>query len=238
MPLYGRSLPVVVLFACLVLLPARADADIITVVPNADGSFGVTFGADNDVALIYLSLLGPAFVTFNITSHLDPTEPGFDPILTFFTAGGSQFTPPDSSDSYDFLFDSFTGSFDSSQEDLALFFPSGTLAAGNYLLAVTQYDNYFNLSPDGGFGTFTYAADSLFTCGPIPERDPACTGFLAWDGTSRSPEFAGLLTIEAENVPQPVPEPGSLTLLALGSAALLARRGRRSRPEIKPASRK
>jgi hypothetical protein len=45
-------------------------------------------------------------------------------------------------------------------------------------------------------------------------------------GDCRTPNFAGSLTIEPENVPQPVPEPGSLTLLALGGAALLARRDR------------
>jgi PEP-CTERM motif len=227
----GRGLLIVALLACLVSLPTRADADIITITPNADGSFGGTFSADNDVALIYLSLLGPAFVTFNITSHLELIEPGFDPILTFFTAGGTQFTPPDSGDSYDPLFASFDGSFASNHEDLALFFPDvfsgGTMAAGNYLLAVTQYENSFNLSSvEGEVGGFQYDADSRFTCGPLETRDPECTGFLAFDGTSRSQEFAGSLTIEPEDVPQPVPEPGSLTLLALGSAALLARRAR------------
>jgi hypothetical protein len=240
----GRCLLVVALLACLVLIPARADADIITVTPNVDGSFGGTFGADNDVALIYLSLLGPAFVSFSITSHLDLTESGFDPILTFFTAGGTQFTPLGSGDSYDPLFESVTGSFDSNQEDLGLFFPNvfsgGLMAAGDYLVAISHDLNNFDLAT-GGF-LYDGAAEGQLT------NDLRSFGIGANCGASdfvsgfgqpcRTRNFAGSLTIESEDVPQPVPEPGSLTLLALGSAAVLARRGWRSRPRIKTASRK
>jgi hypothetical protein len=240
----GRGLLIVVVLACLVFLPARADADIITVVPNADGSFGGTFVNDNDVALIYLSLLGPAFVTFNITSHLALTDPGFDPILTLFTSQGTQFTPPGSGDSYDPLFESFTGSFDSNQEDLGLFFPNvfaaGMMAAGNYLVAISHDLNNFDLAT-GGF-LYDGAAEGQLT------NDLKSFGIGTECGASefvsgfgepcRTRNFAGSLTIESEDVPQPVPEPGSLTLLALGSAALLAGRGRRSRPRIKTATRK
>jgi hypothetical protein len=227
----GRGLLIVVVLACLVSLPARAEAEIITLVtPNADGSFGGMFNNDNDVALISFVLQSSALVTVNMDLV------GFDPLLTLFGRvedGTGDFLYLD--DEYDKVLDSNFGVIDNLDFDVPGFLEDGMLAAGSYLLAVTQFENFFDLSLGGGFGTFAYAADSRFTCGPLDERDPACKGFLAWDGTSRSPEFAGLLTIEPEDVPQPVPEPGSLTLLALGSAALLARRGRRSRPRINTA---
>jgi hypothetical protein len=222
MPLVGRGLRVVLLLACLGLIPARAEAGLITLNPGAPDSSGTftfsgIFSADNDVAVIYLNLLGDAVLSAGLTSHLE-TPAGFDPILTLFgeVAGGSGFLG-----TYEWLAEGGFG-----------FLDPLTLTAGNYVLAVTQYSNLYNFA--GGF-EYDAAPNGLFTRDLFGDLDfdgnpdVPCAAFVAFDGGCRTPAFAGTVTIEPENVPQPVPEPGSLTLLALGGAALLARRTRRTR---------
>jgi hypothetical protein len=227
---YGRSLLVAVIL-CLGLMPARADATVISLNPDAPVSSGAfdfsgAFDVDNDVALIYLSLVGSAVLSIDFTSLLDPADGelrGFDPIVTFFGVGG------DFLGSYDWMNDAtFDAAFGvRSIEGL-------TLAAGSYVLALTHYGNYYQpggLEEEGfvpGYFLADAAVDGLFSHSFYATPDTSCGSFVDVDGGCRSSRFAGTLTIEPENVPQPVPEPGSLTLLALGGAALLARRGRRS----------
>jgi hypothetical protein len=235
----GRGLLIVVVLACLVSLPVRADAEIIKLVtPNADGSFAGTFDNDNDVALISFVLQSSALVTVNMTSHLDLI--GFDPLLTLFGRLADIETGDfeHEGNQYGLVLESNFGDIGVLDFNVPGFVEGGMLLAGNYLLAVTQYDNFFDRSADGDVGSFAHHQDPFFTCGGVLPGEPDGGCFVSFEGTPRSPEFAGTLTIESEDVPQPVPEPGSLTLLALGSAALLAGRGRRSRPGIKAVRRK
>jgi hypothetical protein len=224
----GRGLLIVVVLACLVSLPARADALVITLNPDAPLSSGAfdfnrTFTADNDVALIYLSLLSSAVLTIEMTSHL-ATPAGFDPFLTLFAPG------TDFQGSYDHFFDTIDGRIDTREVE---FIPGGMLAAGNYLVAITHDFNFYR--PGSGF---VYdGADSGVLTSELSGGETSCSDFVSLFGECRTRQFAGTISVQAENV-QPVPEPGSLTLLALGSAALLVGRGRRSRPGIKTASRK
>jgi hypothetical protein len=242
----GRGLLIVVVLACLVSFPARADADIITmnsIAVDADGSFRGEFDLerDDDVRFLYFSLTGAAFLTVEFTSHLAPEgERGFDPTLSLFADVPGSFDPfglagPDLEDTYWYHREFFPADLPP-PNGIDIFIDGLLLAAGNYALAVTQFGNSYT----PGLG-FTYQGISDFTSselwGPGNGTAGPCETFVGWMGDCRTREFAGRLAIVPEDVPQPVPEPGSLTLLALGSAALLARRGRQSRREIKNASR-
>jgi hypothetical protein len=197
MRLVGRGLFATVV-AFLVCGPARAEAAPISIsaglLSPGTFNFGGTFGTDNDVALIYFSLAGTSDLTAQMTSHV-ATPAGFDPILTLFGAG------TDFLGGFDYLTDTDTG--------LLL----ATLAAGNYLLAVTQFNNYY--TPGNGFD-YDAAVNGQFTSalfGPAA----GCSAFVAYDGSCRSPQFAGTLSLPT----QAVPEPGTLALVVCGGAALV-----------------
>lgn len=232
MPPVGRGLLVVALLVCVVSLPTRATASVITLNPDAPHSSGILpligeFGADNDVALIYLSLLAPSILSIDFSLSLQPPDGGprgFDPIVTFFGSGS------DFLGSYDRIND---GTLDAAFNVFSL--EGVALAAGNYVLALTHYGNYYE--PGGldggvfvpGFFLGDVFGDASFSHAFYATGDTSCASFVDVDGGCRTPNFAGSLTVVPENV-QPVPEPGSLTLLALGGAALLARRARRRPP--------
>ena len=197
---------------CLVLVPARSEASMITLDQGtlSSGSFGFsgTFTADNDIALIYFALPTTASFSVQITSNLTGTPPGFDPYLSLLTSGGTDFL------GFGYLADQESG------------LPN-TLASGSYLLALTQYDNRF--TPGSGFD---YDADPLFTLTLATIFGVAvpggCQGFLAIDfiGSAtecRTGSFAGSLVVQTATAP----EPGSLSLLALGATAWIARQRRR-----------
>ena len=207
---FGQSL-LVFLVACLSLMPARAEAATIDLGTASGTTFDFSgfFGADNDVALIFLSLSGTAVVSAEMTSHLD-TPAGFDPILTLFGPGSE-----------------FRGSFDFLTENAFGLLDPVTLPAGNYVLALTQYNNFYAFN--GGFeydGANSGELTSILSGGIT-----ACAEFVAIDANGepecRTANFAGTVSIEPENVP----EPGSLALLMAGSAALLLRRRRWRRPD-------
>jgi hypothetical protein len=201
---FGHGL-LVILVACLCLLPARAEAATIDLGTFSTGSFDITgtFDADNDIALIFLELLGTAVVSVEMTSQLD-TPAGFDQILTLFGPGSD-----------------FLGAFDFLGDNAFGFLEPVTLSAGNYVLAVSHDLNYY--FPGSGFD-YALAPSGALTADIAGFFDgTTCPDFLSLSGDCRSREFAGTLSIQPENV-QPVPEPGSLVLLMAGGAALLARR--------------
>jgi hypothetical protein len=202
----GHAL-LVILVACLCLTPARAEAATIEL-GTASGTtfdFSGVFGADNDVALIFISLLGTAEVSAEMTSQLE-TPAGFDPILTLFGPGTE-----------------FRGAFDFLSENAFGLLDPMTLAAGNYVLALTQYNNFYAFT-----GGFEYdGANSGDLTAILSGGVTTCAEFVDLDGNCRTANFAGSLSIQPENVP----EPGSLALLMVGGAALLVRRRRWRRPD-------
>jgi hypothetical protein len=183
---------------------------------NADGTvqaFEGLFDFDNDVALVSF-VLGEGIFDFKATTTSGGTG-GFDPQLGLYYAPvGSQFSlytyaGPEGepiSASVDDV--DFPGVIDAA---LSL-----TLSgAGSYILALTQTGNFLHED-----FTFDWAADEVAcAAGPLGVCDPADAGVRA---------FAG--TIQITDTTNPVPEPGTLSLLALGSLATAAVRRRRNRP--------
>jgi hypothetical protein len=145
-------------------------------------------------------------VSAEMTSHL-ATPAGFDPILTLFGPGSE-----------------FRGEFDFFTENAFGFLDPVPLSAGNYVLALTQYNNIYAFN--GGFEQ-DEAENGRFTYALFGTAETNCDAFVAFDGQCRTANFAGTVSIQPENVP----EPGSLALLMVGGAALLARRRSRKRPD-------
>lgn len=211
----GRGL-LVCLVVCLGLFPTRAEAATITIpldtLSAGSFDFSETFDQDNDVALISFSLSAAATVSIEMTSQT-ATPAGFDPILTLFRPG------TDFMGSFDRLSDSESGMLDA------------LLSAGDYLLAITQYNNFY-VDGENRFD-FDAALNGAFTKMLFDPLDTVpCGEFVAFDFTADAPEcrtaaFAGSLTVE----PELVPEPGAIVLLALGGTAMgLRRRHRKRRP--------
>lgn len=199
-----RHLGVACLLLCAVLVPSRADASVIhTFVDSSSASttFAGTFEYDNDLALLYFTLSGPSFISAEVTT-------GFEPLLTLFVDFPTAADPtPEFDMAYWFYLN---------RESAVL--EETLLDAGNYVLALTQYDKYFTQ----GFG-FDYSTDAgQFFTGLAPFCGAGDAGF----DTCRSGAFSATLTVEP--LLQPVPEPGTLSLLVLGGAAAAWRRRGRS----------
>ena len=210
----------VVLVVCPLLMPARGEAAIISTPLGSvgAGSFNLsgTFTTDNDIALFSFTLSDAADITAQIDSHLEDPA-GFDPVITLFGPGDGT---DDFQGVFDFLSDSSDGLL------------GAALGPGDYLVAITQYNNFF--VPDENRFDFDAAMDGLFTKMLFDQGDTLpCTQFVAFDFETSTPEcrtgeFDGTLTVEPSNA---VPEPGMLSLVTLGGAALIAQRRRRRRDE-------
>jgi hypothetical protein len=226
---FGRVL-LATLAVCVVLLPARSEAATISLGPLDPGSTSLngTLSVDNEVAFFSFSLSATSLITADMTSYFcqdpagcDPADLGFLPILTLFA--GNEAT----SSSY--------------LRDLTFGYPPIpsvewlTLGPGTYLLAVTMYENYFDPS-DPTAGQFFYQDFPNFTTLIFGEI-AGCDGFVQPIGTDvldcRTGAFAGSLTVQGVSVP----EPATLSLLALGAGGILLRRCRRRRSPPGDASR-
>ena len=202
-------------------VPAAASAAPLTFVTNPDGTLQAnlngTFAFDNDVALFEF-VLGDGTFDFVATTTSN-ADGGFDPALSLFAVSEAgpislyTYAGPEPGEVLSASVDD--QDFDGGIFDAAL---SLTLTRGSYILALSQTGNFVHED-------FTFDWD-----------DPAfqCAAGLICDQPSDSPlrAFAGLVTLK-DTTTAPVPEPGTLSLLALGSFATAAVRRRRSRSVTK-----
>jgi PEP-CTERM motif len=197
------------LLAILWLGAAITKAD--TIVLSSQG----TFTADNARPQFTFSLLTASTLNFRTYSYGGGVNAqgsviapgGFDPILTLFDADGNfirEFVNP-------------LGPGDISE----LF----TLDEGDYVLVLTQFDNFAvgNLA-DG----FLYDSDPEFTGRFVIAGSGAHAPFVDVNGNQRNGHYAFDVTVQGGS-PQTVPEPTTLLLLATGmvGASLRARKRRK-----------
>jgi len=177
------------------------------------------FSRDDDVRLLGLSVTTPGLVSATSIGYAGGTtvggttipRGGFDTALFLYSSAGVLLAQSD--DGIGVPTDPTTGL----ASDAAL---SITLAAGGYILALTQFDNFalgmlsagFSRSGDGNF------TPSLSGVCPAPS-------FCDSSGDARTSNWAVNITgVDATPGVQPIPEPASAALVLVGLAAMLRRR--------------
>ncbi|WP_425039542.1 DVUA0089 family protein [Primorskyibacter sp. S187A] len=189
----------------------------------ASFSFTGTFAKDNDVQLFDFTVGAESDVVLKTYSYgggvmADGTvidAGGFDPILALFDANGLFIDSNDDGSAPDVNADPVTGSeFDT--------FLEATLAAGNYTVAVMQYDNFALGDLSDGF-TYDGPGNETFT------DTFGCGNGIFCDvgGFDRTNAWAfDILNVDEVVVTAPVPLPAGLPLLlaGLGGLAMLRRR--------------
>ncbi len=141
---------------------------------------------------------------------------GFDPILTLFDPGGAFLT--DNDEGTGVATDPATGeAFDARI--------TATLAAGSYIVALTQFDNFAAGNLESGFveaGHPQFTADPTFTTGgPCPSnmfRDISSTAGRCRNG-NWAVDFVNVTSVMARS-PSSVPEPNASFLLGSGLIGL------------------
>lgn len=196
-----------------VFLINPASAMPLTPPTNVNG----TFNFDNDVEQFEFSIATTSIVTIETISYgggalasnpADSFSPGgFDPILSLFDETGAFIDDDDDDDDFlgATLVDPSTGNaFDA--------FLQPTLAAGTYIVVITQFDNTFvgGVGDDIGLG-FDFDG-APFNLTNAPPFFPGCTNgsFCDVDGNNRTSFFAVNVSAQA------VPEPSTLALLGFG----------------------
>jgi hypothetical protein len=162
-----------------------------------------TLSASGDIFFQPFIIDGPSLLNVNI-------QTGFFPVLTLFEADDS--IPPEFE--HDALGYRYLTEFQSFTDDIILDepFELNAPAGSRYLLALSQQPYLFSPAT----GTFdTPDADTL-------EALEECGGFLNAANECGTGNFAGSFSVEAAAVP----EPATVSLVALGAATLALRRRR------------
>ncbi len=200
----------------------------------ADFSFSGTFSQDDDVIVFDFIVGADSDVVLRSYSYAGGVQAngagvnsgGFDPILAVFDASGAVLAEQDDagSDGNDVPADPDTGApFDVLLEI--------TLAAGDYSVAVSQYDNFAAGSDlSDGFSRTDPTFTSVFGCSNGRFCDATGANrrpFFAFDilnvaGASVGDDTTGGVDIDMSVIP--VPAAGWLALLGLGGLGALRRR--------------
>lgn len=184
-------------------------------------SFVGTFDTDNEVQFFDFVVGSASTVTFISQSYAGATQAdgnvvvagGFDPILSVFNLdSGLQIGSNDDGSFPDVNTDAITGSTFDTYLELAL-------AAGNYTVALTQYDNFASGNIGDGFAfdgdpnfTSSYGCAAAIFC-DVSDPSDGRTGEWAFD----------ILNVNSAVVIPPmsnVPVPAALPLFGTGLAAL------------------
>lgn len=189
-----------------------------------DFDFSGTFTNDNDVVLLDFTVSVDSTVTIFSSSWLSGDSGlGFDPILAIWDASGDIVNEQDDGNN--------TGSTLSN----GVLYNHGTwdsyfsvfLAAGDYTASITQFDNF--REGDNLSAGFRYDGNADFTFDEGYGPAPLFNG--VWSSTDERTgdwEFH-ILNVDAASGPSPsVPEPATVTLVAIGLAGLGYNRKRKA----------
>jgi hypothetical protein len=185
-------------------------------------SFTGNFTYDNDVQRFNFTLSEASTVTLRSWSYAGGVNAagetiqrgGFDPILALFSAEGIRIGEQDDADCPLVPADEVTG------ECYDVNF-TRELAAGNYIVTIQQYDNFSRGDLADGFD-YEGVAYRNFRDGFVDAQDDKREGHWAFD----------ILNVNSAEIPDEVPEPASMAILAAGMAGMGLARRRKAKPQV------